>query len=240
MIHTRWSSSMAGEEFARIFSWGNSPRRKVSSTDNLFCHRSLNATTSQGDYELASPSTPLDLPQTLLEPILTRYATLNGFHCRFDTEFVSFKQLSHGSGVICALRDLITGQTYNIRSKYLFGADGGRSRIAQSLQLPFTDKSGGGFAVNLLIEADMSHLMENRMGNLHWLLQSDRETPDWAWIGCIRMVKPWHEWLCILFTRPGSEREARPPEDYIERVRELIGDDSVDFKIKGVSTWGNQ
>lgn len=31
MIHTRWGYSMAGEEFARIHSWGNDPRRKVSS-----------------------------------------------------------------------------------------------------------------------------------------------------------------------------------------------------------------
>ena len=30
MIHTRWSNSMAGEEYARIYSWGNDPKRKVS------------------------------------------------------------------------------------------------------------------------------------------------------------------------------------------------------------------
>ncbi len=29
MIHTRWSNSMAGEEYARIYSWGNDPKRKV-------------------------------------------------------------------------------------------------------------------------------------------------------------------------------------------------------------------
>jgi hypothetical protein len=29
MTHTRWMYSMAGEEFARIFSWGNDPARKV-------------------------------------------------------------------------------------------------------------------------------------------------------------------------------------------------------------------
>lgn len=127
--------------------------------------------------------------------------------------------------------------TFTVRCKHLFGADGGRSRIAKSLQLPFTEKPGGGFAVNLLIEADMAPLMENRMGNLHWLLQPDREAPDYAWIGCIRMVKPWHEWLCILFMKPTAERKARPPGDYVDRVRELIGDDSVEFKIKGVSTW---
>nr|OQO15560.1 hypothetical protein B0A51_16367 [Rachicladosporium sp. CCFEE 5018] len=218
MVHTRWSHSMAGEEYARIFSWGNSPRRK-------------------GDYELASPSEPLDLPQTLLEPLLTRYASQNGFQSRFSTELVSFDQISEHGGVRCTLRDLVSDHTYTIRCKHLFGADGGRSRIAKSLELPFTEKPGGGFAINLLIEADMSHIIDDRKGNLHWLLQPDREAPDFAWIGCIRMVKPWHEWLCIIFPKPGAERKARPAEDYVVRVRELIGDDSIEFKIKGVSTW---
>ncbi|KAK5269283.1 hypothetical protein LTR40_014187, partial [Exophiala xenobiotica] len=29
MVHTRWSNSFAGEEYARIYSWGNDPKRKV-------------------------------------------------------------------------------------------------------------------------------------------------------------------------------------------------------------------
>lgn len=29
MTHTRWMYSMAGEEFARIYSWGNDPMRQV-------------------------------------------------------------------------------------------------------------------------------------------------------------------------------------------------------------------
>lgn len=29
MVHTRWCRSMAGEEYARVYSWGNDPRRKV-------------------------------------------------------------------------------------------------------------------------------------------------------------------------------------------------------------------
>ena len=28
MVHTRWCHSMAGEEYARIHSWGNDPKRK--------------------------------------------------------------------------------------------------------------------------------------------------------------------------------------------------------------------
>ncbi len=29
MTHTRWCHSMAGEEYARLYSWGNDPKRKV-------------------------------------------------------------------------------------------------------------------------------------------------------------------------------------------------------------------
>jgi hypothetical protein len=32
MQHTRWCKSMAGEEFARIYSWGNDPQRAVGNT----------------------------------------------------------------------------------------------------------------------------------------------------------------------------------------------------------------
>jgi len=30
MVHTRWCHSMAGQEFARLYSWGNDPKRRVS------------------------------------------------------------------------------------------------------------------------------------------------------------------------------------------------------------------
>lgn len=35
MVHTRWCHSMAGEEYARIYSWGNDPTRKVSALSIL-------------------------------------------------------------------------------------------------------------------------------------------------------------------------------------------------------------
>ena len=164
-----------------------------------------------------------------------RYATLNGFKCRWDTEFVSFKQ--DDAGVTTTLRDRLSGSTFQIRSRYLFGADGARSKIVQQAEIPLIRRPGQGFAVNVLMKADMAHLMEHRKGNLHWILQPNLETPEWAWIGCLRMVKPWHEWLCIIFTSPTAEREVRSEEDYKRRIREMIGDDSVSIEVLGVSTW---
>jgi 2-polyprenyl-6-methoxyphenol hydroxylase-like FAD-dependent oxidoreductase len=117
---------MQGEEYARIYSWGNDPARF-------------------GDYKLASPSEPLDLPQTLLEPILSRYATLNGFRCRFDTKFVSFEQSS--DGVVTTLYDKVLAKSYTVRSKYLFGCDGARSPIVQQLGLPMIKRQGQGLDI---------------------------------------------------------------------------------------------
>jgi hypothetical protein len=30
MAHTRWCHSMSGDEYARLYSWGNDPKRSVS------------------------------------------------------------------------------------------------------------------------------------------------------------------------------------------------------------------
>ncbi|KAH7024129.1 2,4-dichlorophenol 6-monooxygenase [Ilyonectria destructans] len=206
MVHTRWCHSMAGKEYARIYSWGNDPARK-------------------GDYEKASPCEPCDLPQTLLEPQLVRYATLHGFQIRFDSKFLSFEETS--TGVTAMILDKVTGVTYTISSKYLFGADGARSQVVAQLGLPLTKGPGGGPALNVLVRADMSHLIQHRTGNLHWVMQPDVDHPDFGWSCIVRMVKPWHEWMFIFFPYPGTVLDRRPSEDeYRRRVQQVIGDDT--------------
>ncbi|KAJ5527093.1 hypothetical protein N7513_011252 [Penicillium frequentans] len=217
MMHTRWAYSMAGEEYARIHSWGHDPKRK-------------------GDYETASPCDAVDLPQTLLEPILVRYATLNGFSCRFDTTFVRFEQ--DDEGTTSTLRDNISGSEYQIRSKYLFGADGARSEVFRQLGLPLDVRPDQGLAYNVHLKADLSSYMQYRTGNLHWLLQPDKEHPLFGWACIARMVKPWDEWLFIVLPERGKELGFEPTnEQWLGRMKEFIGDDSIDTEILGVSKW---
>ncbi|KAL8343037.1 hypothetical protein RB598_004406 [Gaeumannomyces tritici] len=224
MIHTRWCHSMAGREYARIHSWGNDPKRR-------------------GEYKRASPCLPVDLPQTLLEPELVRHATLNGFQIRWDTEFQTF--VDHGSdaggggggGVTATVLDRVTGLMYAIEARYLMGADGARSRIVSQLGLPLVRSPGGGPAINVLVRADLSHLMKSRTGNLHWVMQPDREHTDFAFFTVVRMVKPWTEWMFILFPLPGYSMDNRPSiDDYGRSVRATIGDDTP-FEIVRVNTW---
>lgn len=212
---------MAGEEFGRVYSWGHDPTRK-------------------GDYTIASPCSHCDLPQTKLEPILTRRAVQQGWMLRFNTTFVSIKK-STADKIDCEVNDDITNRRYTIRCRYLFGCDGARSQVVRELQLPFNTKEGQGVALNILVRADLSHLISYRNGNLHWVFEPDKERPPWGWACILRMVKMWNEWMFIFLPKPGAD--GRAPEmtgtraEYHEQVKRVIGDDTVEIEILDASKW---
>lgn len=161
---------------------------------------------------------------------------MNGFSCRFDTIFIDFVQ--DAEGATSTLRDNITGAEYKIRSKYLFGADGARGEVFRQLDLPLDVRPDQGLAFNVHLKADLSSYMQYRTGNLHWLLQPDREHPLFGWACIARMVKPWDEWLFIVLPERGKELEINPTnEEWLGRMKEFIGDDSIDTEILGVSKW---
>ena len=173
MVHTRWCHDMTGEEYARIYSWGNDPKRR-------------------GEYEAASPCQHADLPQTNFEPIMVQRAITDGWIVKFSTSFLGLEKESGGS-VLSRLRDDLTKAEYYVRSKFLFGADGARSQVMRELGIPLIKKPGQGLALNVLVKVDLSEYIESRKGNLHWVVQPDKEYPDYAWAGLARMVKPWNE-----------------------------------------------
>ncbi|KAL4889565.1 FAD binding domain-containing protein [Aspergillus ambiguus] len=206
MQHTRWCHSIAGEEYARIYSWGNDPRRK-------------------GDYKLSSLCDPFDLPQTILEPVLVRHAASKGFKCRFDSALVSFTNDPNTGLITANIEDKLSHKDYQIRTRYLFGADGARSEVVKQLNLPLIVQPSQGAAINILVKADLSYLVKSRTGNLHWVMQPDREHPGFGWMGIVRMVKPWNKWMFILFPDPNRDRS-----------QEFIGDDTR-ADILSISTW---
>lgn len=221
MQHTRWCHSMAGEEYARIHSWGHDPHR-------------------QGDYSDASPCKHVDLPQTLAEPIFIKRAVDRGWDVRFSTSMLSFEDKGDGKGVVSTVKDLKSDREYQILTRYLFGCDGARSQVVRQLNLPLIKKPGGGLALNVLVDCDLSHLVKTRVGNLHWTIQPDQPHPRWGHMALVRMVKPWHEWMFIIFPEPGWDpaKEGEPTDDeYMSRVREFIGDDKIPASLIGISKW---
>ncbi|MGY1823104.1 FAD-dependent oxidoreductase [Geodermatophilus sp. SYSU D00079] len=215
MGNTTFCTSLAGEELGRIPSWG---------TD----------TVRHADYELASPTTMLDAPQTITEPILVQAAQERGARIRFDTEYVSHVQ--DDDGVTTTVRDRLSGVEYTIRSKYLIGADGARSKVAADLDLPYEGPGAVAGALSIVFEADLSRFVAHRPSVLYWMLQPGAEK-EGVGLGVLRMIKPWHEWMLMW----GYEVAAGPPELTDEVVRELavalVGTDDFEMHVKSRSPW---
>ncbi len=206
-------TTIAGEEFGRTWSWGNDPAR-------------------QGEYLTASPVSGLDIPQDRLEPILLGEAARLGAHVRFDTKFEQLDQ--DDDGVTVEVIDQATGRTDTIRAKYVIGADGGQSSVAEAIGLPFIGDSGLAGAMNVRFTADLSRHVAHRPGSLYEVIQPQR--PEALAIGMLRMVKPWHDWVAS-FVYLGERNSRLTEQEAIDELRRLIGDDSVDITITGLFPW---
>jgi len=214
---TVFCTSIAGEEIGRIRTWGTHPAREA-------------------DYQLASPSLTCDIPQTYLEPILVRNATVRGTQTRFSTEYLSHEQDTDGVDV--HVRDRLTGAVYTIRAKYLIGADGARSMVAADAGLPMEGQMDIAGSMNITFKADIAAYVGHRPSVLYWVLQPGSNVGGIG-AGLVRMVRPWNEWLIVW----GYDISEPPPvvdaQAATQIVRGLLGLPQLEVEITGTSLWGN-
>lgn len=217
MGDTVFCTSIAGDELGRVRTWGTNPARAA-------------------DYGPSSPSDICDIPQNLLEPILVGHAAERGSKVRFDTEYVSLEQDEHG--VTATVRDRSTGHEYPIRAKYLVGADGGRSKVAQDIGLPHEGVLDWAGSMNIVFKADLSEYVAHRPSILYWVLQPGSDVGGIG-LGLVRTVRPWDEWLIVW----GYDITQPPPEiddAFVTKVvHDLVGDDTIDVQLKSYNLWGN-
>jgi 2,4-dichlorophenol 6-monooxygenase len=214
---TVFCTSIAGEEIGRIRTWGTHPAREA-------------------DYQLSSPCLICDIPQTYLEPILVKNASARGTQTRFSTEYLSLRQ--QPDGVEATVRDRLTGATYTIHAKYLIGADGARSKVAEDIALPLEGRMDVAGSMNITFKADIAALVQARRSVLYWVIQPGSNVGGIG-AGLVRMVRPWNEWLIVW----GYDID-RPPPEVDEKaatqiVRNLLGLPELEVEITGTSLWGN-
>jgi len=214
---TVFCTSIAGEEIGRIRTWGTHPTREA-------------------DYQLASPCLVVDIPQTYLEPILVKNATIRGTQTRFSTEYLSHVQDADGVDVLA--RDRMTGAEYTIRAKYLIGADGARSKVAADIGLPYEGAMDIAGSMNITFKADIASYVGHRPSVLYWVIQPGANVGGIG-AGLVRMVRPWNEWLIVW----GYDINDQPPvvdeASATQIVRDLLGMPDIDVEITGTSLWGN-
>jgi 2,4-dichlorophenol 6-monooxygenase len=207
--------SLAGEEIGRMKSWGNHPL-------------------SRAEHQLSSPCMMNDLPQTYMEPILFKTACSRGTQARMSTEYLRHEQDADGVTTTCL--DRLTGKEITIRSKYLVGADGGNSRVAEHAGLPFEGQMGVGGSMNILFRADLSRYVAHRPSVLYWVMQPGADVGGIG-MGLVRMVRPWNEWL-IVWGYDISQPAPVVDDAFATGVaRQLVGDPELEIELLSANTW---
>jgi 2,4-dichlorophenol 6-monooxygenase len=207
--------SLAGPEIARMPSWGAGFDR-------------------HGDYIRNSPSTYLDVPQPLMEPILIGAAARHGAQVAFNTEFLSLTQDT--DGVTATVVDHTTGVTSTVRCRYLVGADGARSRVVEQIGLPIEGHVARAGTVYTQFRADLSRYVAHRPSTLFWLFNPVGGFGEIG-LGLLRAITPWNEWISGWGFNLADGDPDLSHETLVGRIRQLVGDPDLEPEIIRSAPW---
>lgn len=185
------------------------------------------------DYQLASPCESYNAPQHLLEPVLLEAARNSGADVRFSHELLTIEQTP--DEVVARILDRNSGEEYLIRAAYAIGADGGRSRVAEQLGIPFEGRSGLEHMINAWVEVDLTEHAAYRPAGIYMLFQPGGSS--WVGSGSFVNVRQWDEWVLVREYDPRLGEPDVSDAAVIEATRTLIGDPDIPVRVKGTSKW---
>lgn len=215
MGDTLFTTSLAGPEIARLRTWGTGDDRS-------------------SDYLQGSPCPMLDIPQDKMEPLLVKHAVERGAVYSFNTEYLSHEQ--DAGGVTVQMRDLLSGREYQLRARYLVGADGARSKVMDDAGLKLEGQLARASTAYVLFRADLSRYVAHRPSILYWIVTSDASFGEIG-MGLLRAIEPWNQWIAgwgFDFTKGEPDFS---PDEVKRKIRLLVGDPDLDIEIDTTSVW---
>jgi 2,4-dichlorophenol 6-monooxygenase len=215
MGDTLFTTSLNGPEIARLRAWGTGDDR-------------------QGDYTQASPCTMLDIPQTQMEPLLVKNAAERGAKVAFSTKYLSHTQ--DDDGVTVRLLNRTSNQEYSVRARYLVGADGAKSQIADEIGLEIVGHTARAGTAYVRFRADLSRYVAHRPSILHWIMNPAANFGEIG-MGLLRAVRPWDEWIAGWGFDIAAGEPDLTHDRVVEQIRTLVGDSDLDPEIEGTSIW---
>jgi len=185
----------------------------------------------QDDEVLAvTPEPIMNLPQHDLEPVLLEVATpspLASIHWR--NEWVSMDR--DASGVTSRVVDHETGDTREIRSRWVLAADGAGSPVRKQLAIPLAGPERLQSFVMIHFEANLRPLVRERPAIIYWTL-------DPGSLGSFIAHDIDRTWVFMHPFDPDAEAaDGFDPARCEAIVRRAIGRSDVSLTIRDVSPW---
>jgi 2,4-dichlorophenol 6-monooxygenase len=209
------TTSLVGEEIARLSAWGTGDER-------------------HGDYIKGSPCPLVDLIQPKMEALLAKNAAERGAIYNFNTEYLSHTQDEHG--VTATFLNRITNTEFSLRAKYLVGMDGARSKIVEQLNLPLEGIMARAGTVYVTFKADLSQYVQHRPAILQWIVNPEASFGDLG-MGLLRAITPWNEWI-MGWGFDISKGEPQVTEEQVRaRLNAFVGTEVEEVEIQKLSYW---
>jgi len=166
----------------------------------------------QGEECLRDTPTPLrNLSQHRFEPLLAEAAgKLPGVDLRYGWQWE--QSTPDPEGVTSVVRDLASGETTEVRSRYVIAADGAGSRVRRSLGVEMQGPPRIQSFLMIHFGASLRELVRERLGVLHFVMDPEAS-------GAFIAHDIDREWVYMHAFDPDRESEADYDDD---RCRELV------------------
>lgn len=191
-------------------------------------------------YDRDSACRSANLPLIRSEPIFKRHADARApGRLRFGQEMQSFTQ--DDEGVTATIRDIATDEVWQVRARYLVGADGGRS-IGKALDNKMVGPSGLAKNVTVHFSADLSKVLLDDRVMLHFFVHPTRRGPlaSGALVPAGGDDAKWgrhsKEWIFHFMVAPDDPTRFDEPT-VIEQIRELLKLPELQMHVHKISHW---
>ncbi len=200
-----WLESFCGEELAKI------------SFDNELATR-------------CSPCEPAALSQARLEDLLRNSIQEDHVSIQYETEFIDF--VEEKDSLIATLQKK-TGETFQIRAKYLLAADGARSPIRKLLEIPVLGREDLGKFVSIYFKADPYPIAPYRPSLAYFMLG------EASFGRFIQSVNCKDEWLMGIKLSPEMEKGDTDfhTEYCLQIIRETFEIPDLKIEILDIEFW---
>lgn len=200
-----WLESFCGEELAKI------------SLDNELATR-------------YSPCEPAALSQARLEELLRNSIEDDHVSIQYGTEFIDF--VEEKDSIVATLRKE-TGETFQVRAKYLLAADGARSPVRKLLEIPVIGKEDLGKYVSIYFKADPYPIAPYRPSAMYFMLG------EASFGRFIQSVNCKDEWLMGIKLSPEMEKDDSDfhQEYCLQFIRETFEIPDLKIEIMDIEFW---